>query len=118
MDSDLSPDCVRDYIYLDTNRAKSIYSQLNRGLMQSYMKANEATEASSQSTRGQNQTLEQSVLLGTNFEATHVLHDILYTATETDLENAIADIQSPSCVQDLKPGDYIRVCGAAHIDDT
>ena len=40
------PDCVRDYIYLDTNRAKSIYSQLRHGLVHSYLKGNETAESS------------------------------------------------------------------------
>lgn len=32
------PDSIRDYIYLDTGRARSIYSQLKGGVMESYMK--------------------------------------------------------------------------------
>ena len=31
------PESIRDYIYLDTDRARSIYSQLKGGLMESFM---------------------------------------------------------------------------------
>ena len=118
MKSGTSSQQVRDYIYLDTNRAKSIYSQLRRGLLQSYICGNETSESSSEGVDGRKQTVEQSVLLGTSFEATHVLHDFIYTVIEEDLSDTIKDIQSSEHVCDLQPGDYFRICGRTQIDDT
>ncbi len=118
MSSAEKPSRVRDYIYLDTDRAKSIYSQLRRGLMQSYMKGNASSEKSSKASAAKNQTVEQNVLLGTSFEETHVLHDFLYTEIESDLSEVINEIESLKKVEGLKPGDYFRICGRAQIDDT
>lgn len=112
------PNRVRDYIYLDTDRAKSIYSQLRRGLMQSYMKGNATAEQNSKVSEAQNQTIEQNVLLGTNHAETHVLHDYLYSEIETDLSEVINEIESTNKVECLKPGDYFRIRGRAQIDDT
>lgn len=56
--------------------------------------------------------------MGTKYEATHVLHDFLFSAIEADLVDAIIDIQSPDVADNLQPGDYYRVQGIAQIDDT
>lgn len=64
------------------------------------------------------QSVEQNVLLGTKYEATHVLHDHLFSTIEVDLVEAIKDLKSSNEVADLQPGDYIRVRGPAQIDDT
>ena len=58
------------------------------------------------------------MLLDTKYEATHVLHDFLFSAIEADLEEAICDVQSVECADDLDPSDYFRVSGIAQIDDT
>ena len=112
----MSQKTIRDYIYLDTNRARSIYSQLKGGLLESFIKGNEANEESSQTTNSRKQNFEQSVLLGTKYEATHVLHDYLFSEIERDLAASIVDIRTT--VNDVKPGDYVRVSGLAQVDDT
>lgn len=112
------PESIRDYIYLDTDRARSIYSQLKGGLLESFMKGNATSEGSTDSADSQKQSVEQNVLLGTKYEATHVLHDFLFSAIEADLVEAIIDIRSPDNVSNLQPGDYYRVRGNAQIDDT
>lgn len=104
---------IRDYIYLDTDRARSIYSQLKGGLMESFLKGNETAEGSTESVDSRKQSVEQNVLLGTKYEATHVLHDFLFSAIEADLVEAIVDIRSSEVVCNLRPGDYIRVRGIA-----
>lgn len=112
------PDSIRDYIYLDTERARSIYSQLKGGLMESFLKGNATSEGSTESKEDRKQSVEQNVLLGTKYETTHVLHDFLFTAIEADLVESIVNVQSSDAVRDLQPGDYIRVRGIAQIDDT
>jgi len=118
VDTSTKSDSVRDYIYLDTNRAKSIYSQLRRGLVQSYIKGTATAESSTKNSAAGDQTIEQNVLLGTDYEATHVLHDFLYSEIEADLSEAIVDVQSLENVNELQPGDYVRISGPAQIDDT
>lgn len=112
------PDSIRDYIYLDTDRARSIYSQLKGGLMESFMKGNATSESSTENVDSRKQSVEQNVLLGTKYEATHVLHDFLFSAIEADLVEAIIDIKSLEVVSKLQPGDYYRVRGIGQIDDT
>lgn len=114
----MSQKTIRDYIYLDTNRARSIYSQLKGGLLESFIKGNETKEGSADTINSRKQTVEQRVLLGTKHEATHVLHDYLFSQIETDLGESITDIQDPETVNDIKLGDYVRVSGSAEIDDT
>lgn len=50
------PDSIRDYIYLDTDRARSIYSQLKGGLMESFMKGNATSESSTENVDSRRQS--------------------------------------------------------------
>ena len=114
----MSSEAIRDYIYLDIERARSFYSQLKGGLLESFIKGTETNEESSNRTRGRRESIEQKALLGTTHEATHILHDFMFTEIETHLKDSIQEVVRVDDMQCLAPGDYLRVRGRAQIDDS
>ena len=109
---------IRDYIYLDTDRARSLYSQLKGGAMESFIRGSRTNEQSSQNANHEGSLVEQSVLLGTKYEATHVLHDYLFTEIESEMQEDIRKLSSNDELTQMQPGDYIQVSGRAQINDT
>ncbi|MCY4538754.1 MAG: hypothetical protein OXE52_11050 [Chloroflexi bacterium] len=114
----MSSNVIRDYIYLDVDRARSLYSQLKGGLLESYIKGEETNESSSNTIGNQRETVEQRALLSSTHEATHVLHDFMLTEIETQMKESVKEVSTCDIVDSLTTGDYVRVCGRAQMNDT
>lgn len=112
-------DKVRDYIYLDVDRLKSIYSQLSGGLVERITVGSSEHEHNFQREGRQfsKSELERQLFLGSGKTETRTLHDYLLTEVEAKLENAILDATNLG-FEDIGPGTFIRVAGIAEIDDS
>lgn len=95
-----------------------MYSQLKGGAIESFIRGKRTNEQSDQNIDHESTLVEQRVLLGTKYEATHVLHDYLFTEIESEMQANINNLTNGDELHSLRPGDYIRVSGRAQINDT
>ena len=107
---------IRDYLYLDIDRVRSIYAQASGGLTESIRQLQEEVSVNIENDGGRSDSIGQKILLGSGRIATQVLHDYLFTSVESKLSERIIDV-SGDTVSDVVPGTLFRVSGKAEIDD-
>jgi hypothetical protein len=111
---------IRDYIYFDIERVRSVYAQLSEGLIYNIIKSEETQEAldKSESQGAINKSeITKSLYLGLGRVETQTLHDYLFTEVEQKLGEYLTDV-SIANIDELQPGGLIRVTGKAELDDT
>ncbi len=106
---------IRDYIYQDVNRLKSIYAQANGGLLET-ITASEQTEEHTNRAEGLISQVKRDALFETGRTETRILHDYLYTEVEKRLSGQIRKVTSESIGQ-LQAGDFVQVSGTVEIDE-
>ncbi len=107
---------IRDYLYLDIDRVRSIYAQATGGLTESIRELQEEIDTHSNDHQAKNESLSKSIMLGSGRIATRVLHDYLFTAMEKELGDKIVEV-SKQIICDVAPGTLFRVSGRAEVDD-
>lgn len=107
---------IRDYLYLDIDRVRSIYAQATGGLTESIRQLQEEVSVNSENDESGSESIGQNILLGSGRIATQVMHDYLFTSVETKLSEKIIDV-SESTVSDVGPGSLFRISGNVEIDD-
>lgn len=115
----MSENPIRDYLYLDIDRVRSIYAQSEGGLIQSIIESENASTTTSRDAASLlgGEKIGKEALLGTGRVETRVVHDYLFTAIETKLKDIIVEV-SNNTVERLEPGNLIKVTGTAEFDDT
>lgn len=111
---------IRDYIYLDTGRAGSLYAQASGGLVESFINSQNEEETMHHRERGaplSGSELTKELLIGSKKIETRILHDYLFTELEKLLDDNIVGINSEN-ISTVLPGQLIKVTGIAEIDDT
>lgn len=108
---------IRNYIYLDADRLRSIYAQINEGLLESIQSSDFDAESKREgSFLG---SLETELLFGGNQRTTKVLHDFLCTAVEAQLDEKISNwdnIAEPE-IDKIGIGDFVKVSGLVELDE-
>ena len=107
---------IRDYLYLDIDRVRSIYAQASGGLTESIRELQEEIDIHDQEHQAKNETLSKSIMFGSGRIATRVLHDYLFTAMEKELSDKIVEVCNKS-IDDVTPGTLFRISGRVEIDD-
>lgn len=107
---------IRDYLYLDIDRVRSIYAQASGGLTESIRELQQEIDSRGEEQHDKNETLSKNAMLGSGRIATRVLHDYLFTSVESKLSEKIVDVCEDTISQ-LSTGALFRVSGRAEIDD-
>lgn len=107
---------VRDYLYLDIDRVRSIYAQSSGGLIESIRELQEEIDTHSKEHQAENEMLSKNILLGSSRIATQVLHDYLFTSVEKKLNEKIIEV-SKDTISDIHSGTLFRISGKVEIDD-
>lgn len=107
--------CIRDYLYLDIDRVRSIYAQASGGLIESIRQLQENVRVNSEKDAKSGEELGENILLGRGRVATQVLHDYLFSSVEEKLGRQIVEVTAKS-VSQIQPGTLFRISGRAEID--
>ncbi len=91
---------VKDFIYLDTDRLNSLYSQVFKGVVEAILES-ELTEEESRDMqkggiRSAGSTVEQRVAAASYRTESRVLHDYMYNLLEQKIASVITDITAAS----------------------
>lgn len=111
---------IRDYIYLDIDRIRSMYAQISEGLVESIVETKSASEGASEELNDKNINLgnvSREVLLGSGKTGTRIMHDYLFTALEKKLERIVTQVSLDN-IETIRDGMLIKVNGKVEIDDT
>jgi hypothetical protein len=107
---------IRDYIYLDIARLRSIYAQLSGGVIEAIVHSQQTSRTSERSDKISEAELQVDMLLGKEKTEMLVLHDYLFTEVEDLLGNNIINV-TDYVQSDLQLGNIVRITGVAEIDD-
>jgi hypothetical protein len=110
---------IRDYIYLDIDRVRSVYAQAAGGLVQSIVKSEQVSDKEFTTEHGPllaKSEVGKELLWGTGQVETRVLHDYLFTEMENLLGEVISTVTEET-LNAVKPGDIVRITGNAELDD-
>ena len=106
---------IRDYLYLDIDRVRSIYAQASGGLIESIRQLQEEVSINSEKQAKNSEELGENILLGRGRVATQVLHDYLFSSVEEKLGEKIVEV-SAKTVSEIRSGTLFRISGRAEID--
>lgn len=107
---------IRDYLYLDIDRVRSIYAQASGGLTESVRELQQEFDSILEEQGTRTETLSKNIMLGSGRVATRVLHDYLFSSVEQRLGTRIVDVSREN-IKQLSTGSLFRVSGRAEIDD-
>lgn len=107
---------IRDYLYLDIDRVRSIYAQASGGLTESVRELQQEFDSFLEEQESRKESLSKNIMLGSGRVATRVLHDYLFSSVEQKLGARIVDVSDDN-FQQLVTGSLFRVSGRAEIDD-
>lgn len=109
-------DSIRDYLYLDIDRVRSIYAQASGGLTESVRELQQEFDSILEEHESKTENLSKNIMLGSGRVATLVLHDYLFSSVEQRLGARIIHVSREN-IQELSTGSLFRVSGRAEIDD-
>ena len=107
---------IRDYLYLDVDRVRSIYAQASGGLTESVRELQQEFDSFLAEQEADSETLRKSILLGSGRVATRILHDYLFSTVEEKLGDTIVHVSAAN-ICDIRAGTLFRVTGIPEIDD-
>lgn len=114
---------IRDFIYVDVERMKSLYSQVFEGFVDRVVQAEASEESSSDLQKGailSGSSIEAKVAVASYRTESRFLYDHMYTMLENELNNAILvpnDISPENYVESLLQFPFVKVTGKAEIAD-
>ncbi len=107
---------IRDYLYLDIDRVRSVYAQASGGLTESIRELQQEFDSHSEEQQDRKESIGQNIMFGSGRVATRVLHDYLFTGMERLLDDRIVEV-SERTLPDFAPGSLFRITGKPEIDD-
>ena len=107
---------IRDYLYLDIDRVRSIYAQASGGLTESIRELQQEFDSHSEEQENKKQSIGQNIMFGSGRIATRVFHDYLFTAMEKLLGDRVVEI-SKETFPNFSSGSLFRITGKPEIDD-
>lgn len=70
---------IRDYLYLDIDRVRSVYAQASGGLTESIRELQQEFDSHSEEQQDKKESIGQNIMFGSGRVAIRVLHDYLFT---------------------------------------
>ncbi len=113
----MSRNSIRDYVYMDVERLRSIYAQVSGGLIEQFIRSEVTNETMEHRENDEASEVKKQIFLGAGRFETRVLHDYLFTEVEKHLTGAIVDF-STETKKLVNPGSIVRVTGRSELDDT
>ena len=107
---------IRDYLYLDIDRVRSIYAQASGGLTESIRELQQELDTQSEEQEESKQTIGQTIMFGSGRIATRVFHDYLFTGMEKLMSERITEI-TETTLSSFVSGSLFRITGKPEIDD-
>ena len=107
---------IRDYLYLDIDRVRSIYAQASGGLTESIRELQQEVNSHGAELEQKSGSIGKNLMFGSGRVATRVFHDYLFTGMEKLLEDRIAEITELS-MSSFSSGSLFRISGKPEIDD-
>ena len=107
---------IRDYLYLDIDRVRSIYAQASGGLTESFRELQQEIDSYVEEQEDNSESLSKNIMLGSGRVATRVLHDYLFTAMEKELGSKIIEVSNKT-ICNVAPGTLFRISGRAEVED-
>lgn len=117
-----SPKKIRDFIYLDVDRLKSLYSQFFEGVAESIAEVETLEESANRQTQSsiRQTTIEEQVAVASQKSESKLLHDHMYNLLEHALKDLLVDvsfIKQEELSETLNAAFMIKVTGKASIVD-
>lgn len=108
---------IRDYLYLDVSRLRSLYSQLSGGIIEAIIQSRRTERATENRQSIEGSELARDMLLGNEKIETRVLHDYLFTEVEQLVSESIIVVDQ-STLPLIGTGSIVRIKGKAEVDDS
>jgi len=113
---------IRDYIYTDTARIRSMYAQVHKGVVQGVVKSEltDETWVEGIAEKGvKAPELRREMMLSGAYVESRVLHDYMFSQLEERMSSLIMDLTGEAGPEELEIGkpSLIRVRGRPEIDD-
>ena len=107
---------IRDYLYLDIDRVRSIYAQASGGLTESIRELQQEVNSHGEELEQKSESISKNLMFGSGRVATRVFHDYLFTGMEKLLDDRIAEI-TEGTMSSFSSGSLFRISGKPEIDD-
>ena len=107
---------IRDYLYLDIDRVRSIYAQASGGLTESIRELQQEVSSHGEELEQKSESISNNMMFGSGRVATRVFHDYLFTGMEKLLGERIIEIEQAT-LSEFSAGSLFRITGKPEIDD-
>lgn len=122
--ADSSPQRVRDFLYVDVPRLRSLYAQMFQSITEDVIKESIQEELSGETTAviEKRETIEREEIgaRASRFTERGILHDHMYNMLEERITSIISDVSSLTEIEEIKSRlemPFIRVQGQMEVED-